>query len=39
MLVGRTAIGRVTIQVLAINRSDFLAMRKALFEEQAFSFE
>jgi hypothetical protein len=35
-LAGRTSIGCVTIQVLAINKSDFLALRKALFEEQAF---
>jgi len=35
-LGGRTAIGRVTIHVLAINNSDFLAMREALIQEQAF---
>jgi hypothetical protein len=38
-LAGRTEVGRVTIQLLAINKSDFLAMRKALFEEQAFPLE
>jgi len=38
-LRGRTAIGRVTIHVLAINQADFLAMREALIQEQAFSLE
>jgi hypothetical protein len=37
MLVGRTAIGRVTIQVLAINQSDFLAVRRTLVQERAFT--
>jgi hypothetical protein len=32
-LAGRTAIGRITIQVLAINDPDFLAVREALMEE------
>lgn len=36
ILGGRTAIGRVTVQVLAINDPDFLAVREALIEEQAF---
>jgi hypothetical protein len=36
VLAGRTAIGCVTIQALAINKSDFLALRRALFEEQSF---
>lgn len=36
---GRTAIGRVTIHVLAINDPDFLAMREALMEEQTFLLE
>jgi len=35
-LAGRTAIGRTTISVLAINDPDFLAMREALIQEQAF---
>jgi hypothetical protein len=35
-LVGRTAIGRITIQVLAINDPDFLAVREALMEEGVF---
>jgi hypothetical protein len=35
-LYGRTAIGRVTIHVLGINDSDFLAMRETLIREQAF---
>jgi hypothetical protein len=38
-LAGRTSIGRVTIQVLAINQLDFLEMRKALFDEKAFPLE
>jgi hypothetical protein len=38
-LNGRTAIGRVTIQVLAVNEPDFLAVRKALIEEQVFPLE
>jgi hypothetical protein len=39
VLGGRTAMGRVTIQVLAINDPDFLAVREALIEEQAFPME
>jgi hypothetical protein len=39
VLGGRTAIGRATIHVLAINGADFLAMRKALIEEQVFPLE
>jgi hypothetical protein len=35
-LTGRTAIGRVTIYVLAINAPDFFAVRAALMEEAAF---
>ena len=35
-LTGRTKIGRVTIQVLAINNADFLAMREALIQERPF---
>lgn len=35
-LTGRTAIGRITIQVLAINDPDFLAVREALMEEGVF---
>jgi hypothetical protein len=35
-LRGRTAIGRVTIHLLAINDADFLAMREALIEEGVF---
>jgi hypothetical protein len=38
-LNGRTAIGHVTIQVLAINDSDFLAVREALVEERVFPLE
>jgi hypothetical protein len=38
-LTGRTSIGRVTIQVLAINDPDFLAVREALVKEQSFSLE
>jgi hypothetical protein len=38
-LGGRTEIGRVTIHVLAINDSDFLALREALIQEQAFQLE
>jgi hypothetical protein len=39
VLGGRTAIGRVTIRVLAINDPDFLTMREALIEEQTFLLE
>ena len=35
-LVGRTAVGRVTIHVLAINEPDFLAVRDALMKERVF---
>lgn len=35
-LVGRSAIGRVTVQVLALNDSDLIAVREALIEEGAF---
>ena len=38
-LTGRTAIGRITIQVLAINETDFLAVREALIEEEVFHQE
>jgi hypothetical protein len=36
-LAARTVIGRVTIQVLAINDPDFLAVREALIAERAFT--
>jgi hypothetical protein len=36
-LIGRTQIGRITIQVLAINDPDFLAVRQTLIDERAFS--
>jgi hypothetical protein len=39
VLAGRTAIGRVTIQVLAINEPDIVAVREALSEEQTFPLE
>jgi hypothetical protein len=39
VLVGRTVIGRATINVLSINDPDFLAVREALIREQAFPFE
>src|ERR1022692_3270768 len=35
VLVGLTAIGRTTVNVLAINEPDFLAVREALVREQA----
>jgi hypothetical protein len=35
-LTARTAIGQVTIQVLAINAPDFLAVREALLAERVF---
>lgn len=38
-LTGKTAIGRATIHVLAINSPDFLAVREALIREQAFPLE
>ena len=36
-LRGITVTGRVTIHVLAVNDPDFLAMRRALIDEQTFS--
>jgi HNH endonuclease len=36
ILVGRTAIGRTTIRVLAINSPDAVAFRAELMEEDAF---
>jgi hypothetical protein len=33
-LAGKTAIGRITIQVLAVNATDFRAVREALMEER-----
>ena len=38
-LVGRTAIGRVTIRVLGINEPDFLAVRLALIREGVLQFD
>jgi len=38
-LTGRRTIGRVTIQVLAINDPDFLAVREALIQDPAFRLE
>jgi len=38
-LIGKTAIGRITIQVLAINAPDFRAVREALMKERTFSKE
>ena len=38
-LCGRTTIGRVTINVLAINDADFLGVREALIQEQLFPVE
>jgi hypothetical protein len=35
-LEGLTAIGRVTVQVLAINDSDLVAVRHALIQERVF---
>src|SRR5437868_6129997 len=35
-LVGRTPAGRATIQVLAINHPDYIAVREALIAEGAF---
>jgi hypothetical protein len=36
LLIGRTPIGRVTIQVLCINNPQALALRQSLFDEGAF---
>jgi hypothetical protein len=33
LLVGLTAIGRVTVRVLAMNEPEFLAARQALIQE------
>lgn len=38
-LAGRTMIGRVTVEVLAINEPDFLVVRATLVGEGAFGFE
>jgi len=38
-LVGKPVIGRITIQVLAINASDFLGVREALIEERGLPLE
>ena len=38
-LTGRTAIGRVTIQVLAIDDPEFRAIRAALMAEGSISLE
>lgn len=38
-LGARTATGRVTIQVLAINEPDFLAIREALIREGVFPID
>jgi hypothetical protein len=35
-IVGRTAIGRVTVQVLGLNEADFLTLRVALHQEGAW---
>jgi hypothetical protein len=35
-IVGKTPIGRVTIQLLVFNEPDFLALREALIEENLF---
>jgi hypothetical protein len=37
-LVGLTAIGRVTIQVLGLNQSELVKMRRALIAEGVFAF-
>jgi hypothetical protein len=36
VLVGRTAIGRATVEVLNINRSDRIALRQILIEDGLF---
>jgi hypothetical protein len=36
LLVGRTRVGRATIQVLAINAADFAAFRSELMDEGVF---
>jgi hypothetical protein len=39
VLVGRTRIGRATVVVLAINRADYVAMRRQLIDEGVFPRE
>jgi hypothetical protein len=39
LLNGKTPIGRITIQLLGINDPDFLVMRTALLDEDAFPLE
>jgi hypothetical protein len=36
MLIGKTAVGRATVAVLAINVADFLAVRQSLLAEGRF---
>jgi hypothetical protein len=38
VLCGKTAVGRTTVAVLAINDADSVAVREALREEGAFEF-
>jgi hypothetical protein len=38
-LAGKTAIGRITVQVLAVNATDFRAVREVLMEERTFLTE
>jgi hypothetical protein len=38
-LAGNTAIGRITIRVLAVNAADFRTVREALMEERTFLTE
>jgi hypothetical protein len=38
-LVGRTMIGKVTVEVLAINEPDFLVVRATLVSEGSFGFD
>lgn len=38
-LVGRTPVGRVTIQVLSINETDFRLMRGALMDDWDYDWE
>jgi len=35
-LVGRTLVGRTTVEVLAMNAEEMIRLREALIEEEAF---
>ena len=36
MMIGRTAVGRATVELFAINHPDYVLLRERLIEEGAF---